>query len=153
VSLSFVRVHKTLRMTVAGLTKSGAPVARDWERRFIGEIKAGRDPRRLPSRSIQAGTELGNVSAFLDAYVERCVKPAGLRSISAVRSRVSVLEEHLGDRPLAAREGLEVSWNNKGPTASPRIGKLIDLVVLPDCPRFVPGNIEMWLRGRATADT
>ena len=79
--------------------------ARDWERRFIGEIKAGRDPRRLPSRSIQAGTELGNVSAFLDAYMERCVKPAGLRSISAVRSRVSVLKEHLGDLALAALEG------------------------------------------------
>jgi hypothetical protein len=79
--------------------------ARDWERRFIGEIKAGRDPRRLPSRSIQAGTELGNVSAFLDAYMERCVKPAGLRSISAVRSRVSVLKEHLGDLSLAVLEG------------------------------------------------
>ena len=26
--------------------------ARDWERLFIGEIKAGRDPRRPPSRTI-----------------------------------------------------------------------------------------------------
>ena len=30
--------------------------ARDWERLFIGEIKAGRDPRRPRSRTMQAGT-------------------------------------------------------------------------------------------------
>jgi hypothetical protein len=34
------------------------------------------------------------------------------------------------------------------PTASPCGGKLIGLVALLDCPRFVPGNIEMWLRGQ-----
>ena len=28
--------------------------ARDWERRFIGEIKAGRDPRRPPNRAMKA---------------------------------------------------------------------------------------------------
>src|SRR2546422_9076399 len=61
--------------------------ARDWERLFIGEIKAGRDPLRPRSRTIQAGTDLDDVSAFLDAYLERCAKPAGLRSIAAVRSR------------------------------------------------------------------
>jgi hypothetical protein len=47
--------------------------ARDWERRFIGEIKAGHDPYRTPNRSIQVGTDLDTVSAFLDAYLERCV--------------------------------------------------------------------------------
>ena len=78
--------------------------ARDWERLFIGEIKAGRNPRRPSARSIQAGSELRDVSAFLDAYVERCVKPAGLRSIAAVRSRVGVLKEHLGELPLSAIE-------------------------------------------------
>ena len=41
--------------------------ARDWERLFIGEIKAGRDPRQPPSRSIHVSTQLGDVSAFLDA--------------------------------------------------------------------------------------
>src|SRR5579864_8194159 len=70
--------------------------ARDWERLFIGEVKAGRDPRRPSSRSIQAGAGLGDVAAFLDAYMERCVKPAGLRSINSVRSRVATLKEHLG---------------------------------------------------------
>ena len=53
---------------------------------------------------MQAGSELRDVSAFLDAYMERCVKPAGLRSIAAVRSRVGVLKGHLGELPLAALE-------------------------------------------------
>src|SRR5216684_5074121 len=78
--------------------------ARDWERLFIGEVKAGRDPRRPPSRSIQAGAGLGDVAAFLDAYMERCVKPAGLRSINSVRSRVSTLKEHPGQLPLSGLE-------------------------------------------------
>jgi integrase len=78
--------------------------ARDWERLFIGEIKAGRDPRRRPNRSIQAGSGLNNVAAFLDGYMERCVKPAGLRSINSVRSRVATLKEHLGQLPLSALE-------------------------------------------------
>src|SRR5439155_19557150 len=43
------------------------------------------DPRQPPSRSIHVSTQLGDVSAFLDAYLERCVKPAGLRSINSVR--------------------------------------------------------------------
>ena len=77
---------------------------RDWERLFIGEIKGGRDPRRVRSRTTEAGTNLGDVAAFLDAYVERCVKPAGLRSISAVRNRVAVLKEHLGQLSLPALE-------------------------------------------------
>ena len=78
--------------------------ARDWERRFIGEIKAGHDPRRPRSHAIQAGTDLEHVSAFLDAYLERCVKPAGLRSIAAIRSRVAILKQHLGQLRLPALE-------------------------------------------------
>jgi integrase len=77
---------------------------RDWERLFIGEIKAGRDPRRQTSRSIHPNTQLGDVSSFLDAYLERCVKPAGLRSINAVRSRLAVLKQHLGQLALSALE-------------------------------------------------
>ncbi len=60
---------------------------RDWERLFIGEIKAGRDPRRPQAHFIQVGTELGNVSAFLDAYVERCVKS---RPVSEASPRCAV---------------------------------------------------------------
>src|SRR5688500_7400610 len=81
--------------------------ARDWERLFIGEIKAGRDPRKPRTYSIEVGSEIGDVSACLDAYLERCVKPAGLRSISAVRSRISVLKDHLGDCALSALEGAD----------------------------------------------
>jgi integrase len=78
--------------------------ARDWERRFIGEIKAGGDPERPPSRSLHVSRELGDVSAFLDAYLERCVRPAGLRSISSVCSQITTLKEHLGHFPLSALE-------------------------------------------------
>jgi hypothetical protein len=78
--------------------------ARDWERLFIGEVKAGRDPRRPPKRSMQARAELRTVAGFLDAYMERCVKPAGLRSIDSVRSRVGILKDHLGRLPLSALE-------------------------------------------------
>jgi hypothetical protein len=81
--------------------------ARDWERTYIGEIKAGRDPRRPRMRSIQVGSELGDVAGFLDAYPERCVKPAALRSIAAVRSRVAVLKENLGQLPLSVLEGAD----------------------------------------------
>jgi integrase len=78
--------------------------ARDWERRFIGEIKAGHDPLRPPSRSIPVSGGLDNVSAFLDAYWERCVKPAGLRSVASARGQITVLKEHLGHLPLSAIE-------------------------------------------------
>ena len=78
--------------------------ARDWERLFIGEIKAGRDPERAPSRATRVATEIRDLSAFLDAYMERCVKPATLKSIRSVESRVAVLKQHLGELPLDALE-------------------------------------------------
>src|SRR6267143_832875 len=78
--------------------------ARDWERVFIGEVKAGRDPSRTPTRSTEVNTQITTVAAFLDAYLERCVKPAGLRSIGSVRSQITVLKQHLGDLPLSGLE-------------------------------------------------
>ena len=78
--------------------------ARDWERLFIGEIKAGRDPRRPRKRRTNTDATPKNVSAFLDAYMERCVKPAGLRSLPSVQSRVAVLKSYLGELPLDALE-------------------------------------------------
>ena len=78
--------------------------ARDWERLFVGEVKAGRDPRRPQSRSVQTDTQLDDVAAFLDAYWERCVKPAGLRSVGSVRSQLSVLKQHLGHLAVSALE-------------------------------------------------
>jgi integrase len=78
--------------------------ARDWERVFVGEVKAGRDPSRQPTRSTPASTDLRDVAAFLDAYWERCVKPAGLRSLGSVKSQLSILKQHLGQLPLSALE-------------------------------------------------
>lgn len=78
--------------------------ARDWERLFIGEVKAGRDPSRPPVKSPQVGKTLASVSGFLDAYLDRCAKPAGLRSFETVRSQVSVLKRHLGKLSIEALE-------------------------------------------------
>src|SRR5436309_2809728 len=78
--------------------------ARDWERLFVGEVRAGRDPSRPSSRTVQTSTQLDDVAAFLDAYWERCVKPAGLRSLGSVRSQLSVLKQHLGHLPLSSLE-------------------------------------------------
>lgn len=77
--------------------------ARTWERLFIGEIEAGRDPRR--PRRTRANTDASRrtVADFLDA-MERCVKPAGLLSLPSVQSRVAVLKRYLGSLPLAALE-------------------------------------------------
>src|SRR5215471_8779290 len=78
--------------------------ARDWERLFIGEVKAGRDPRRARRPRKPTDVAPKDVSAFLDAYVERCAKPAGLKSEKSLFSRVAVLKKHLGDLPLDSLE-------------------------------------------------
>src|SRR6185295_17050571 len=79
--------------------------ARDWERIFIGEVKAGRDPSYTPTPSARVvDRHMTTVAAFLDAYFERCVKPAGLRSIASVRSQIGVLKEHIGHLPLSGLE-------------------------------------------------
>src|SRR6266849_1535119 len=44
--------------------------ARDWERLFIGEIKAGRDPRAKPIVK-RPSADLQRVAGFLDAYFDR----------------------------------------------------------------------------------
>jgi hypothetical protein len=78
--------------------------ARHWERLFIGEIQAGRDPRR--PRTPRNTTEVTpkSVAEFLDVYMERCVRPAGLRSIRSVQSRVAALKQYLGELPVDALE-------------------------------------------------
>jgi hypothetical protein len=48
---------------------------------------------------------LDDVANLLDAYRERCAKPAGLRSIATVRrSQITVLRNNLGHLPLRALE-------------------------------------------------
>jgi integrase len=78
--------------------------ARHWERIFIGEIQAGRDPRRPRTRRTTTDAAPKSVADFLDAYIDRCVKPAGLRSIRSLHSRVATLKEYLGELPLNALE-------------------------------------------------
>ncbi len=78
--------------------------ARDWERLFIGEIKAGRDPRAAPQPPAKAAADLQHVAGFLDAYFERHVRPAGLRSNASIRSRIGVLKQYLGEPPIKRLE-------------------------------------------------
>src|SRR5437016_87608 len=78
--------------------------ARHWERLLIGEIQAGRDPRRPRTRRPTNDATPKSIAEFLDAYVNRCVKPAGLRSIRSVHSRVAALKDDLGELPLDALE-------------------------------------------------
>lgn len=78
--------------------------ARDWQRLFIGEIKAGRDPRRPRTQRKSSDAAPTDVAGFLDAYVERCVKPAALKSVRSICSRISVLKENLGELPLDSLE-------------------------------------------------
>jgi integrase len=78
--------------------------ARDWERAFLGELKAGRDPRlaytvKEPDTPKPPNATL-RVAAFLDEYVDRQAKPSGLRSLASVRSRIKVLKRYLGDLPV-----------------------------------------------------
>jgi hypothetical protein len=50
------------------------------EPRFIGEIVAGKDPRKAPAPPVQAGT---TVADFLDQYYERYVVAESLRSVAS----------------------------------------------------------------------
>jgi hypothetical protein len=78
--------------------------ARDWERHFIGEIKAGRDRRRRRSPRKSSDAKPTDVAGFLDTYMDRCVKPAALKSLRSICSRVAVLKENLGELPVDSLE-------------------------------------------------
>ena len=56
-----------------------------WEPKFIGEIVAGRDPRKPPAPPTQAGL---TVATFLDSYYDRYVVAESLRSVASIRSRL-----------------------------------------------------------------
>ena len=64
--------------------------------------------------------------------------------------------EHSADAAVPQRDGRATAARVGGelekprPTASTGIRKLIGLVSLPDCPRFVLENLKVWLRGPAT---
>ncbi|MBI2833959.1 MAG: hypothetical protein HYX76_05980, partial [Acidobacteria bacterium] len=81
--------------------------ARDWERLFIGEIKAGRDPRTTPETK-RAATDIQHVAGFLDAYFERHVKPSGIRSAVTVAGHIKVLKQYFGDLPIKMLEDPDI---------------------------------------------
>jgi len=70
-----------------------------WEPKFIGEIVAGRDPRKPPAPQTSEGM---TVADFLDQYFERYVVAESLRSVASIRSRLRGLKDALGARPVAA---------------------------------------------------
>ena len=55
--------------------------------------------QREPAQSAPA-----TVTDFLDAYLDRCVRPASLRSINSMVSRIGVLKDELGNLSLDALE-------------------------------------------------
>ena len=65
--------------------------------------KAGRDPRITPSRTSPAA-DVQHVSDFLDAYFERHLRPAGIRSLDTAAGRIKVLKQHFGDLSVKALE-------------------------------------------------
>ena len=75
-----------------------------WEPKFIGEIVAGKDPRRPPAPPTPDGM---TVADFLYQYVERYVVAEGLRSVASIRSRIAALKDALGALPVAALESTE----------------------------------------------
>lgn len=87
--------------------------ARRWERTFIGELTAGRDPRHAPSVPVVESPPPApepepaprHVAAFLDAFLTLHVKPSALRSIASVESRIGVLKEHFGEFLVSRLEG------------------------------------------------
>lgn len=82
--------------------------ARDWERLFIGEIKAGRDPRIRPAPRPEPTADLQHVAGFLDAYMSRHVTPSGIRSAITVAGRLKVLKQHFGHLLVKALEDPDV---------------------------------------------
>jgi integrase len=75
-----------------------------WEPKFIGEIVAGKDPRKPPAPPTPAGM---SVADFLDQYYERYVVAEGLRSVASIRSRLAALKDAIGAVPVAALERAE----------------------------------------------
>jgi hypothetical protein len=79
----------------------------------------------------------------------RIPEPPGARACGRTRehsTNATLLERNR--RRAQERTGGELE--ERRPTASPCVGKLIGLVSFPDCPRFVPGNSRFRLRGLAT---
>ena len=75
-----------------------------WEPKFIGEIVAGRDPRKAQTPTTQPGM---TVAEFLDLYFDRYVVAESLRSVASIRSRIKALKAELGSLHVLALEQIE----------------------------------------------
>jgi len=75
-----------------------------WEPKFIGEIVAGKDPRKAPAPPVPAGT---TVADFLDQYYERYVVAESLKSVASIRSRLAGLKASLGELPVSELERVD----------------------------------------------
>src|SRR6267142_2593512 len=75
-----------------------------WEPRFIGEIVAGKNPRKKPAPPAQTGA---TVSDFLDSYYDRYVVAESLRSVASIRSRLAALKASLGELPVSELERVD----------------------------------------------
>lgn len=75
-----------------------------WEPKFIGEIVAGKDPRKPPAPPVPAGM---TVALFLDSYYDRYVVAESLRSVASIRSRLAALKAALGTLPVSELERVD----------------------------------------------
>ena len=105
---------------------------RDWERLFVGEIKAGRDPRIRPACK-GAPADLHRVAGFLDAYLEGHLRPAGIRSLDTAAGRIKVLKLHFGD--LAVKTLEEPAIINRFKTES-EYSRRVEISTLHKSSRF-----------------
>ena len=78
--------------------------ARDWERRFIGEVKAGRDPRRPPSPPKPREGADRRTSRRSSTPTSSAARSRQACAASRPSEPTAGLKEQLGDLPLEALE-------------------------------------------------
>ena len=124
----------------------------------LGNPEATRERRRTEARkggsAMESGTARTDRSPLARPAARRRVPLARGRRRHPHHSADARTRQHPANAALlerdrrgnAERTGGELE--ERRPTASPGVGKLIGLVWFPNCPRFVPGNWKFWLRGR-----
>ena len=89
--------------------------ARDWKRLFIGEVKAGRDPRRPRTPRKPTDVAPKGVASSLDSYVEQCLRMWA----SIVVERVDVISAAKQLKALAMPADQRV-WFHDGENSADR---------------------------------
>ena len=126
----------------------------------LGNSEATGERRRTETRkggsAMESGTARADRSPLARPAARRRVPLARGRRRHPYHSADARTRQHPANAALlerdrrgnAERAGGELE--ERRPTASPGVGKLIGLVWFPNCPRFLPGNWKFWLRGLAT---